>query len=581
MTKFIVIENQSKQVSQIIDDSFSIIYSGQSTDLEIHEWLDRNLPKNDNIEGIIIELSLGDEDIDSGLLVASHIRLSNFNGSQYLPIYIVTNQEKDGIIATQVIDDSIMTSLLLNTVSCQLLKYQDLLHPEKLQSKHIKTEKELIGNVVNKLRFTDSIDSRHQIANEWGARKLGGHFRSTKNIAFLNYSLYFKYLTKIDSTSNYERDTIFSKEVKVLLVDDNGKKGWKEVLKHILPAKVKLYEDVDSIVGVISENPEIYNEFDLVLLDFYLPSKKGSTPSAQYTKKLLQGFKKINPSTPVIIFTASNKSWNAQELIDWGADGYYVKESPDNIQNSNFSKENTANFINLLKSNKKRKELLAPFWEKTSALINSNIIKNENAKKRTKEMLLLAYDLIHKEKLSSFEKDILKVNFTPFQLAFLAYWSVLNNLLGDIQFNLDNSSLIDFLINGKEVVKEGKSSIKYVEDFKPKSYSFFKNRFRNISKMDWYAMSEYESFEFPVPSKIRPTAPIFFVSAYILSQKDKGLHEELLDRFVTLNKIRNQLDYTHANKYAVENYHFRRTFIMQKDCKSMLDFLYDLLNKKD
>jgi DNA-binding NarL/FixJ family response regulator len=31
------------------------------------------------------------------------------------------------------------------------------------------------------------------------------------------------------------------------------------------------------------------------------------------------------------MFTASNKAWNMKALLDAGADGYYIKESPENI----------------------------------------------------------------------------------------------------------------------------------------------------------------------------------------------------------------------------------------------------------
>lgn len=49
--------------------------------------------------------------------------------------------------------------------------------------------------------------------------------------------------------------------------------------------------------------------------------------------------KKINPGIQVIIFSATNKVWNLQALQEAGADGFIIKESPENSIDPNFTKK--------------------------------------------------------------------------------------------------------------------------------------------------------------------------------------------------------------------------------------------------
>lgn len=57
-----------------------------------------------------------------------------------------------------------------------------------------------------------------------------------------------------------------------------------------------------------------------------------SLPSEYSGAKILDEIKSDNFGTQVIMYTASNKSWNMRELIGKGADGFYIKESPNSIK---------------------------------------------------------------------------------------------------------------------------------------------------------------------------------------------------------------------------------------------------------
>lgn len=67
--------------------------------------------------------------------------------------------------------------------------------------------------------------------------------------------------------------------------------------------------------------------YDLVILDLRLDRHKDRDLMPQDISgvRVLRKIKKINPSIPVLMFTASEKAMNYQQAIDLGASGYWIK----------------------------------------------------------------------------------------------------------------------------------------------------------------------------------------------------------------------------------------------------------------
>ena len=55
--------------------------------------------------------------------------------------------------------------------------------------------------------------------------------------------------------------------------------------------------------------------------------------------KILEKIKNHNKGIQVIIFSATNKIWNLQALQNAGADGFIIKESPNNNFEPGFTKQ--------------------------------------------------------------------------------------------------------------------------------------------------------------------------------------------------------------------------------------------------
>jgi len=152
--------------------------------------------------------------------------------------------------------------------------------------------------------------------------------------------------------------------------------------------------------------------------------------------EIRSSFNKLNFSTPVLLFTASNKVWNIMEMIEAGADDYYVKEHPSTAYDLDFSRKNyfrlkgdkTHEGIikDLLKIGEKRRKILNKILD---IIDNSkNAINNNNIKKRIEEKLKIGYGILFR-RITRIEKERLLYNNEV--IAFIVFWSILEEIAKD------------------------------------------------------------------------------------------------------------------------------------------------------
>lgn len=213
-------------------------------------------------------------------------------------------------------------------------------------------------------------EGRHSLANQWGAdvlsRMVSGTITDNSRMQEARQSLYFKYVLAltlnpeiIQKLYNNEYTTVSSAQIepinalgkKILLIDDEADKGWSTVLKQMLKgANVKTFcEQVPDYVSLSEEaRHEIESEdYDIIFLDLRLNGIKeedSKSPNEFSGMKILKKIKKLNKGTQVIMLTASNKAWNMKALLDEGADGYYIKESPEYAFSPKYSLNNAQSF---------------------------------------------------------------------------------------------------------------------------------------------------------------------------------------------------------------------------------------------
>ena len=212
----------------------------------------------------------------------------------------------------------------------------------------------------------NSTEGRHSIANQWGANVLSrivlGAETDNALIKQARQSLYFKYVLALtlsedailslstgESTSEEtgRLTTINAAGKKILLIDDEADKGWSDVLKQMLNGTsfktIKEHAADFSSLSEESQNEIKFGNYDLIFLDLRMngAQEEGTVRPEDFSgMKILKSIKELNKGTQVIMFTASNKAWNMKALMDAGADGYYIKESPEFTFSNSYSVSN-------------------------------------------------------------------------------------------------------------------------------------------------------------------------------------------------------------------------------------------------
>jgi CheY-like chemotaxis protein len=416
-----------------ITDDYNSDIDKYSTDI-ITKWL--SLKEYDNI---FIPISFGSTLSDfNGLRFATHIRCSDtpnrlkniflysFVGYEYL----VANEYFDILKTKNVFLIDHKKSAFANAVnlSSEPLTLEEL--PKELKKILIEPPK----------NYEDS----HSIANEWAIFRWASSINSFDNeieqiIKRVNNQLYFKYLRsiypieEIKTIPEKELKIVYTGNPKILYIDDEAEKGWYEVFCKVLYDINGLnFEYLDEEFNSKTQDEIIKisidkiskEDIDLVILDFRLhPNDFNANNIREVTgQKLLKEIKNLNPGIQVIVFSATNKVWNLQALLDAGADGFILKESPELSVSKDYSKESLGKFTKTVEHLLKYSFIKSIFA--SSIKISLELIEKKKKKELPKEFV---DEILRWIELSNY--NILK-NKNEFGLtsSFLLYFSILENL---------------------------------------------------------------------------------------------------------------------------------------------------------
>lgn len=468
--------------SQNLADEFGFIrieYFQEITDQKIDEWVKHFFSKYPDIEKIIIPVRLGKDDSDyTGLRVGLHIRLTKELGKKRLiPIMFLSEQTRNEIIGNQIFNINEKTSVLLFTPGVKIIGSFDL-NKETIDgfNNHI-TEEELKSQVLPKLLITNQREQGHQLANEWGVFRLAKFAGIELTSIKLPTDLYFKYqFSKTDlnvQPHGYTKIGLQSKGCDAMLIDDNANEGWKEVLEHILKSNINLHSSKLDILTTYEEAYayQDYESKDIIFLDLRLkPEEDRASESLPLDElsglKLLHKIKGINKGIQVIILTASNKAWNMKALLDAGADGYFIKESPEIPVSDDASKTNYDNLVKAIKEalDKNYLKVIDKIHKKAIEFIDNDFsTKNTNYQlfyDRARSSLDIAFELL---KYASKDNKY-------FNLAYLTYYQILEDYTNQIE-NFEFVSTTECYVNNrtKRVISLSSSSkpewaLKYEKD---------------------------------------------------------------------------------------------------------------------
>lgn len=323
----------------------------------------------------------------TGLRVAAHIRLTPSWRKITTPILFVGSDTGETIAKLSKLGNTVysyhvfFTNTKEENTLIEELRHIVSHYPCEDDDSFIHSRK--YKNFLNSLDISapSNYGTHHSIANEWAIIRWiqmfswKGQEPEIGNKSVLNM-LYFKYLmakegTRELFTKNWKRKHPIEplirgiKGKKILYIDDEGKKGWycllraifknsdSELFTYSFEGHLSKKELVVSLKSYIDEH-----KADCYLIDLRLHEddfKKDVAPK-DYTGILIADYiKKKNIGNQVVMFTASNKSWNYKEAIKVAkVDDYVIKESPEYNYSRFDSYQNYCKFSDVIQNATKR-----------------------------------------------------------------------------------------------------------------------------------------------------------------------------------------------------------------------------------
>ena len=580
-----------------------------------------------NVKVIIIDKNLGGSGWSRAIGLASHIACTEYTKCTLNKIPIILTDWTDLDLEDQSLKDNLINNIFQTEgfyfrkyeaiFSVKLDKISGLLHYA------IDVEvKKLKPVVIEKINISSPYDNRHQTTNEWGAMRLASNFGIFDLINFTYPKhLYFKYLSRfINKDHPAPNKSLHNLFGKILLIDDNADCGWIELLENIHDCTVDKRVSSTEVLAWQNTTPEKFDQYDLIYLDLYLEKGKADSTNALSALKFIKG---KFPHIPVIIFTASDKAWNLDEVLEKGADAMYIKESPIYYRNKEYSTKNFKDFVATIKNVHDKYKILRPYWIAIQEITTDNTFLNisekgnSKFKLRIKERLEMFYGLL-KRGLEQTEFNESKFHFSDHELAFVTLWSLLNEI-SEANYNktqpnisISDSSGIQFTTHpgGRNITYnanhykwniQGQADV-YVEY----SYDFILDSSGNPSTNSssrYYKLTHTQKafFEFsnnifqstpPTKTKTNYETTLFLQIAYLLEKKNNlslSINKSKFQQsLVNLNETRNHLYLTHGSDISTGFYDqtekTKRTthnIKPDKDIKELFELISFLLTGKE
>ena len=378
----------------------------------------------------------------------------------------------------------------------------------------------------------------------------------------------------------------------------------------------------------MESNEVKFEEVNIIFLDLYMPNPSNNNQyGIEYSFELLRIIKEKYPHIPVIIFTASNKSWNYEKVIEFGADGIYIKESPEFADNKDFTKGNFESFIDVIDKTLEKYAFLGPYWACITKIINSGSLNNIKEKfndygdtqlsNRINERLKMFYGLL-KQGYEQTEYNKKQFHFSNYQLAFMTLWSVLNEIseafyeksqpeteASDnsgqlISHHPDNKTKLKYfkhhflwkIVDQDEIFVDYNFKLRYDKSKNPETYNYG-NKYKLLAEQysTFNRTKNKNKFESTArkPTVTNYQNTLFLQIGFLLEFKDnlknKAKKKSFQENLIKLNDIRNRLYLTHGDDLSDGFYNDtvseKNTNSIKKDIVKLFNLVVFLLTGDD
>ena len=351
MAKILVLGNeQTKKWSESISNSHFIqmpVFSlGEDGERKLCEFVIKNVD-SDSMAIVVDVDEISKPELCLAFAMAIRLSILDIKSAALSPILFVSRMTQDNLTGYKyspiMLTGSIAFDLPENASGA--LEVMEPLSPSEYKAKFLDVIKIL----------PNASEGRHSLANQWGAdvlsRLVVGNETNNELIKKARLSLYFRYVRVLSLSAIDIENIIHNNEPvsapaslkkidatgkRILLIDDEADKGWDDVMCKMLPnSEFKTIQEQVPDYESLSDGAKRQIEsgkYDLIFLDLRMngvTEEDTIGPNEFSGMKILKAIKNQNKGNQVIMFTASNKAWNMKALLDEGADGYYIKESPE------------------------------------------------------------------------------------------------------------------------------------------------------------------------------------------------------------------------------------------------------------
>jgi len=378
MTNLFLIHNDNSfsEIESITDDlKFGLddpLNSNTVIDTDIDAYISQKfIPviQDKEIDILFIKDSLSQNYLDFlGLRLAYHIRLSEELGDKkFIPIVILSDLDGYNLNQFTTLARILFTkNIFIGDNSPHTIEFykNNLTMCESFKNNF----KEEFLNIVEIEAPKDYLSS-HSIANEWSIYRWGKYLDIQNEDIEKNISsmLYFKYLKNkypIENIDDFTPNTP-TQTGKVLYIDDEWKKGWKDVFESLFSSiEFKCIEEeykdkeVSEIIDFVKSEIIDYNP-DTIILDLRLHDddfQEDINIDDLTGIKILKIIKEeINRGIQCIALTASQNSLILEKLYKYDIVGYVKKEHPNNYKLD--TKENINKIVTLVDTGLENKYL--------------------------------------------------------------------------------------------------------------------------------------------------------------------------------------------------------------------------------
>jgi CheY-like chemotaxis protein len=370
-------------------------------------------------------------------------------------------------------------------------------------------------------------------------------------------------------------ESIRNKNLLIGVIDDEIHSGWgaayeaffgKSNIEFVYPPlsqnginnSTKRETNFNSFILELNNGKFKLHKYDLIILDLrlYEKSKHSSSDILDVEKisgiRVLEAIKKNHPFIPVIICTASNKFWSYNIASNFGAEGFWSKESPQYGVTSNYQFYNTYNLIKTVTEVLEWSFDIGPIFKTMKEIAES--VDNDIIKESVEKKLNIVFSQLHISKNKYVERFFGQSGLTT---AYLAVHSLRNDFI--------ELRIIKKKTSCNVKIKEKEYKFCDYDDSKNKPFILTEDTYQCLANEKWQPYHDYKNF------------PENLIISYILK---KSFNDKLEPIHRECNNIRNYLDIIHKKPYTKNNStHYPKLSINK--LKELLDIYYRIfLNKK-